>query len=193
MRNKTVGKSKGGFAEHKVVLNYWKNNYDPYYRSGKERSEFLLKLFKRYVNKDKKILEIGSNVGRNLKYLEDCGYKNLMGLEINAEAVKNKICKSNIICSSVEDYFSKSEIKYDVIYTMACFEHVHYDSDWVFEHIERATDTIITIEDEKERAWNHFVRNYKKVFKNKKQIYRRNNWNIKGLNRNFITRMFINI
>ena len=75
---------------------------------------------------------------------------------------------------------------------MACFEHIHYDSNWVFDYIEKAADMIITIEDEKEKTWNHFVRNYKKVFKNKKQVYRRNNWNIKGLNRNFITRVFNN-
>ena len=177
---------------HKEILNYWKNNKSPYYQTGKERSEYLLKLFRKYANKDQKILEIGCNVGRNLKYLEDNGYKNLTGLEINPEAVKNKICKADIICSSVEDFFLKSKEKYAIIYTMACFEHIHYDSNWVFDYIEKAADMIITSEDEKEKTWNHFVRNYKKVFKNKKQVYRRNNWNIKGLNRNFITRVFNN-
>lgn len=46
------------------------------------RSHFLLKIMKKYVEPQMKIMEIGYNVGRNLNYLFKAGYKNLAGVEI---------------------------------------------------------------------------------------------------------------
>jgi SAM-dependent methyltransferase len=46
------------------------------------RSKYLYEVISKHFTTDVKILELGSNVGRNLNYLYERGYKNLTGVEI---------------------------------------------------------------------------------------------------------------
>jgi len=74
------------------LYQYWRHPGDKYnapelYIYPVERSKFLLKFIKRYADFQASILEIGCNVGRNLNYLFNAGYKELGGVEISQEAL----------------------------------------------------------------------------------------------------------
>lgn len=139
------------------------------------RSEYLVQLVKNCVPKEAKILEIGCNAGRNLHFLNKAGYKNLSGIEINYEAIK--LCRTvypetfsvaNFYPGAVEDVLKTCESKlFDLTFTMACLEHIHTDSNWIFEHIARVTkNRVIAIEDELNSTPRHFPRCYSKIFSN---------------------------
>ncbi len=49
---------------------------------------FQLELFKEYVGKDKKVVDIGCGYGRILKELFDNGYTNLLGIDFSNEMIK---------------------------------------------------------------------------------------------------------
>ena len=135
-----------------------------------------MSLTQNYLDKDGKILEIGCNSGRNLDFLYKHGYKNLNGIEINNDAVKlmKQEFPEMTSCSSIHEGSVESIIpemksrSYDLVYTMAVFEHIHSDSNFIFEEVARIADKyIITIEDEKTTwSWRHFPRNYKEIFEN---------------------------
>jgi len=158
--------------------NFWRNprtgNLPEEYVFGEERSVFLVNLIKKYEsNKSAKFLDIGCNVGRNLHYVQKEGYHNLSGIEISTNAVqlmKKEFPKlasdANIYNEPVEERIKLfTEKEFDVIYTMAVLEHIHVDSNFVFEEIARITKkTLITIEDEKSVSSRHFPRNYKTIF-----------------------------
>ena len=83
---------------------------------------------------------------------------------------------------------------FDLIYTMAVLEHIHWDSEFIFESIKKISSKyIITIEDEF-TSWSdrHFPRNYQKVFEddNWKQIFTTNCSPIKILDDRFMVRVF---
>ena len=54
---------------------------------------------------------------------------------------------------------------FDVVFSMAVLEHLHPDSEWVFAELARKSRRlVITIEDEGNRNWRAFPRNYRAVF-----------------------------
>jgi 2-polyprenyl-3-methyl-5-hydroxy-6-metoxy-1,4-benzoquinol methylase len=183
----------------KKMHNYWKNPFDKcnksnQYLKGKEKSNLLLRYIKKYGSKEHSILELGCNCGRNLNILYKNGFKNLEGIEINKKSVQLMKEKFNmdipIHISSIEDIIKNLD-KYDIVFSMAVFEHIHPKSKWIFEDISRIVKKyLITIEDEKGKSWRQFPRNYKKVFKNLKQIEEFNCKDIKGLGKNFNLRVF---
>src|SRR5207244_1919865 len=142
---------------------YWKNpdksNEPDGYLASKERSVVLVDLFNKHVrDHNARILEIGCNVGRNLYYLFEAGYKSVSGIEINTTAIDLLRCNypdmarvALIYNSTVEEKIRefKNE-EFDVIFTMAVLEHIHTDSEWIFGEIHRISkEFIITIEDER--------------------------------------------
>jgi len=154
-------------------LNHWANpqdhnqpeNYNKSYTS--QRSKYLYGLLKKYkIPTTSRILEIGCNCCRNLNYIYSKGYNKLTGIEINKNAIDlqkelfHKL-KANIINSSIEDYILKiQDNKFDVIFTMAVIQHIHLDSNWIFEHIARINKKwLIIIELD-------LYRNYEKIFTN---------------------------
>ena len=185
---------------------FWRNPWDgsnrPHeYLEGKERSEFLVEIIKRYSQQDAKILEIGCGVGRNLHYLFCAGYKRLYGIEINEDSIR--VLKENF--SEMENHakiynmpieekimdFQNGE--FDVVFTMAVLEHIHTDSEWVFPEMARITkNLLITIEDEHTYHWRHFPRNYKRVFEQfgMQQIGESDCTSIYGLGKIFAGRIF---
>ncbi|GFZ77907.1 hypothetical protein GCM10010978_19400 [Compostibacillus humi] len=158
----------------KEIHDYWINNSKPQrYALHIKRSEFLQKYVDKYITPKGEILEIGCNVGRNLHYLYEHNYKNLTGIEISEEAIKElkktypSLARNvKIIHSSVEDSIKKlPENHYDLVFTMAVFEHIHTDSDWIFAQVAKITKHyLITIEAEDIQHWRFFPRNYKEVF-----------------------------
>jgi len=193
------------------VRNYWKwpadkENFPEAYTIPVARSEFLVKLFNENIKENKvnkKILEIGCNVGRNLHYLFNAGHKNLAGVEISEEAVAlmKKVYpemakQTKIYNNSIEDEIKNFEDNaFDVVFTMAVLEHIHPESEWIFPEIARITKNyLFTIEDEKStKCYGRFPRDYKEIFKslNMKQIKEINCKKIADFGPNFWARVFI--
>ena len=195
----------------KEILDFWRktsskssieDNSPSHYLKGQERSIVLLELIKEHLLYKDIILEIGCNVGRNLNALYQTGYKNLYGIELNKEAIQlmKKVFpaiynKDRIINSSIEDTIKTfSDNSFDLTFTMAVFEHIHYESDFIFDEVMRISKKyILTIEDEK-TVWSnrHFCRNYKDIFeKNEwRQIFERNCQELKILDDRFWVRLF---
>jgi len=133
-----------------------------------------LKFFinKFFPDKNIKILEIGSNVGRNLNLLLKEGFNNLTGVEINPIAIEymekyfpelNE--RIDIYQSSIENCIKLfSDNQFDLVFTMAVLEHIHPDSEWIFKEIVRITKGLITIEDECNQNQRVFKRNYFDIF-----------------------------
>jgi SAM-dependent methyltransferase len=162
----------------KEAHDYWTNphgdNRPESYFQGEKRSEFLVKLFNKHVeNMDATILELGCNVGRNLNFLYNKGYRNLTGVEINPAALQLMRTKfpemsSNITLfnSSIESKIKEfNDKKFDVVFTMAVMMHIPYESNWIFEQIARITNKVlVTIENENDFAKKNFLRNYQLIF-----------------------------
>lgn len=187
---------------------YWRNPSDAgnapeqYATTGAARSAFLLSLMQPYTSKDKRILELGCNVGRNLNALHDAGYGLLCGIEINANAVAEMrqrypalVAVAHIINEPIEDAIKPMrDGEFDVIYTMAVLEHLHSDSEWVFREMVRVAGTaVITIEDEASRTPRHFPRRYDQVFEplGLRQVVARACDEVDGLGPGFMARVFV--
>ena len=185
------------------VHNFWRNpdakNDPEKYLHEWDRTEFLIGIFEKYIKKNKSVLEIGCNSGRNLSGLCGVGYKKLSGIEINENAVA--ILRKTFPClDSIEIYNGPVEIEIkkidsvDVIFTMAVLEHIHNASEqFLFSRInDICKEYLITIEDENKISPRHFKRNYKTVFEaynyNQVEIIRCKD--IKGLGRNYNARIF---
>ena len=166
-----------------VVL-YWSNpddapNHPTEYAKYTKRSDFLLELFGNYVKREEDILELGCNIGRNLNALWESGYKNLTGVDINQTALglmekTYADLRATIYNTTIEDFLKENETIYDVIFTLAVFEHIPHD--WIFQFVSKLSSRIIiVIEDEYGESWKHFPRKYDEVFENLgwKQIFKR--------------------
>ena len=87
----------------------------------KLNKEFIGKL-----NRQLEILEVGSNVGTQLIFLQKMGFKNLYGIEINREAIQSSksILKNiNIIQGSALDIPFKDNY-FDLIFTSGLLIHI---------------------------------------------------------------------
>lgn len=91
-----IKRKKIGLKSIDDILDYWKQPWDGhnlpinYLNSPKAhtRSQNLLKVVKKWASPDSRILEPGSNVGRNLNYFFKAGFTNLEGIEISKDAVE---------------------------------------------------------------------------------------------------------
>jgi len=162
-----------------TILSYWADpkdagNSPEAYMGRFPMSQFLFDIVHCYAPVEAKTLEIGCNVGRNLNYLFQSGYKNLEAIEISDKAVAllkqaypEMALHTKIYNASIEETIRKlGDRYYDMVFTTAVLEHIHYDSEWIFPEIARITKGyLITIEDEYATTdWRHFPRNYKRVF-----------------------------
>jgi len=81
----------------------------------------------RTVNKDISILELGCNDGFVLKTLQDMGFTDVNGLDINEEAVKNAM--KNLPDSKIyHQPLEKQVPNHDLILTSAVLIHIHPDN-----------------------------------------------------------------
>jgi len=145
-------------------------------------------VFNEFIPKDYSIVELGCNIGRNLEYLSQRGYNNLMGVEINKAAYQHRVYP-NILNTTVE--LAVFHVKADVVFTCAFFEHLHPESEGVFWAIENwiKPEYVITLEDELYKSPRHFPRNYEKVFNCYDQVYVKNCQLVRGLNYRFMLRV----
>ena len=186
---------------------YWReprdeSNLPQNYLVGREvRSQLLVKMIRRYASPNAKILEIGCNVGRNLNYLFEAGFKHLAGIEISQEAVRllkqaypEMAHNARIYTAPVEEMIQSIEDReFNVVFTMATFGHIHTESEWIFrETVRIAKDYLITIEAEGGRYWGHYPRNYRQVFESlgMKQVEVIDCSQVEGYSSNHMARVF---
>ncbi len=188
---------------------YWREPHEDghqpleLYLNGIEKSEFLVDILRNrlHLPSESTILEIGCSSGRNLIHLFKNDYKFLAGLEINKDALnlfskKDPLLYKNInlFNFALEEYLEEHEgERYDVVFSMATFENIHYDSDWAFERVAAMTRKyLVTIEDEKSQGAHHFPRNYKLAFRKSKlkQVESINCKKIPLLGKNYVARIF---
>lgn len=79
-----------------------------------------------YINKDSKILEIGCNVGNQLRLLQDMGYKNLYGIELQDYAVQKskELTRGINIIQGVGDDIPFRDNYFDLVFTSGVLIHI---------------------------------------------------------------------
>jgi SAM-dependent methyltransferase len=110
------------FFPYDLQARYWHNadynsrHYFIHYKSLDYDAKQLIKNIKKYTeSKNNKILDLGCNIGRHLNELKKSGYTNLYGVDIGKVPVKNSkkifpnLKKTNIKCSSFEEYLFKTK------------------------------------------------------------------------------------
>jgi len=169
----------------KKLHEYWESRSDsediPFDRSNlpesyiddSGRTKFLFDIVSEHTEKSDSILELGCNVGRNLNFLHKNGWWNLTSVEINAHALDMLKSEFPTLYQHAEFYNSPIENQitefeddeFDVCFTMAVLEHIHPESEWIFEEMVRVSSKyIILIEDEISITWRHEPRRYAKLF-----------------------------
>ena len=116
-----------------------------------QRSEVLAEIIAD-LPKDARILEVGTNVGRNLAYLYDAGWTQVEGIEISPHAVA--LLRSTypqmedrpIHLGAAEDILPTLEGPFGLVFTMAVLEHIHPDSASVFDDMARLAPRLVCIE-----------------------------------------------
>lgn len=93
---------------------------------GVSRIEMNKEFLSEYVGKNARILEIGCNVGNQLRLLQKMGYENLYGIELQPYAVeraKDLTKGINIIQASADDIPFKDEY-FDMVFTSGVLIHI---------------------------------------------------------------------
>jgi SAM-dependent methyltransferase len=115
------------------------------------------------------VLELGCNAGRNLKALNDAGWTDLTAIELSDAALATLRDAFPALAGDATllhgTLAELSDGAFDVVFSMAVLEHVHYDSDWVLEHVVRVCrGRLVAIENERDISERTFPRDYRKVF-----------------------------
>lgn len=169
----------GYHGSRESVLAYWKRptddrNQPRRYLNENASRQFLTELVRSHIDPSCSLLEIGCNAGANLEHLYRAGFTRLAGIEINPDAVRllkeaHPEMRSHAVIynAAVEDVIrTLPDRGFDLVFTMAVLEHIHKESEWVFEEIVRITARyLITIEDERSSGWGHFRHNYGRIFR----------------------------
>lgn len=120
-------------------------------------SESVQAAIETYLGPDPSILEIGCSSGRHLSVLQDAGYTDLTGVELNeaAREVMEEIypdlaSHGTVHYQSIETVVSEfDEAQFDVVFSVETLQHLHPESEWVFAELARITgDLLVTVENE---------------------------------------------
>lgn len=122
--------------------------FDEIYREefGITRSE-MNKLFLEHLNlKDERILEVGCNVGEKLQFLQNDGYNNLYGIDIQwyaIEKAKENRKGINLVQGSAFDMPFKNNY-FELVYTSVMLIHISPDDiNKVLDEVYRCSDKYI--------------------------------------------------
>jgi len=129
-----------------------------------ERSEELLNLLKKNgLSRDDKILELGSNCGRNINYIKSQGFPNVLGLEINQEAIDHGVeeyellSEENFIQGSAESAIGRVG-QIDWLFTMAVMIHLTEEQkisiyEWAKKNVSKG---IVFVESFSKNTMHHY-------------------------------------
>lgn len=161
-----------------TLHDYWRSPWDEdnlpdSYVEGEDRSAFLFSLLERHAGPEASVLELGCNVGRNLRYLLERGYRDLEAIELSEAALEGlrrfhpEVAEvARLHHGTLEEILpTLADDSVDVVFSLAVLEHIHTDSEWIFPHIARvARRYVVTVENESALSWRHFPRKYREVF-----------------------------
>jgi len=189
------GPEKGDVRSQEDIYDFWisRTNGGEYVDHPK-RSRLVFKLVASISENFKRpnILEVGSNVGRNLNLLYGVGFSGVSGIEINPYTIHRmrseypNLKDIQMYCGSIEKSILEVPPQ-DIIIGMAVFEHLKEES--VFPLIQAKGKYVISVSDEVTKSPIHFPRNMGEVFKGKELVNFRCNVEDHDLNTNFITRV----
>jgi len=120
-------------------------------------SERIRTTLERHLDGDAAVLELGCSSGRHLAHLADHGFRNLSGVDINAEAFDvmagqypELAADGTFYCGAIEDVVvDLDDGQFDAVFSVETLQHVHPDAGWVFEEVARITgELLITVENE---------------------------------------------
>lgn len=145
------------------VLRQWADRsgaYSPRYYAhhGPNRtSEALRETLDRFVDRDASVLELGCSSGRHLWHLQEHGFENLAGIEVNDEAfdVMDETYPElaeggEFYADAIENVVPEFEDnQFDVVYSVETLQHLHPDAEWLFDELTRVTGAVlVTAENE---------------------------------------------
>ncbi|KKL78344.1 hypothetical protein LCGC14_2025770 [marine sediment metagenome] len=115
------------------------------HRHGMSRSD-MNKLFLDELDRDIRVLEVGSNIGLQLIFLQSAGFRNLYGIELSPYAVQLAKTQSegiNIIQGSALDIPFRDKY-FDLVFTSGVLIHINpEDLNKVMSEIYRCTSKYI--------------------------------------------------
>ena len=132
------------------------------HRGPNEASESIRDLLEHFLSTDARVLEIGCSSGRHLAHLHDGGFRNLHGVELNAEALD--VMAEEYPALDEDGTFHLGDAgsilpafdddAFDAVYTVETLQHIHPDeAEAVFDEVARVTgDLLITVENESARG-----------------------------------------
>lgn len=145
----------------KGLDNLYKNN------SGVPRSKMNM-MFLSGLDRNMRILEVGCNVGNQLRMLQKMGFKNLYGIEINSYAIEQakKYSKNiNIIYGSAFDIPFKDGF-FDLVFTAGVLIHIHP------KHIRNVLKEIYRCSNKYIWGYEFYAQDYTmKVYRGHKQLF----------------------
>lgn len=120
-------------------------------------SERLVALLESRIGAEVSILELGCGSGRHLAALHEAGYEDLHGLDLNDEAFA--VMRAEYPDLWADGTFRAAAIEavvdrlpddvFDVVYTVETLQHLHPDTAWVFDELDRVTgELLIVVESE---------------------------------------------
>jgi len=127
-------------TNNKREHDFWLSNFGEEYFARNNTYEYNNSIYKGYtgvdlsdiydyffsdLSRDLTILEIGCNIGLKLEILQKMGFRNLTGLDLNANALevaKKHHPQLNFINSTIEDLDPKSH-RYDLVFTSVVLIH----------------------------------------------------------------------
>lgn len=179
-------------------IDYWLNptpeNLPHEYLKDAGRSKMLVDVIKHKIGleHDRTILEVGCNVGRNLRYLDKAGYTQLAGVDVNPKALELAKVECCYMLGAIEEVLPRIKQPYGLVFTMAVLQHIPPENDSVFEHVARLGKyNLLVIEDEiSHHGTRHFPRNYKDVFEGHGMTQIKGWRNLRDLSKRFVMRWF---
>ena len=127
------------------------------YYGPDETSEFLREVVAGMATASPTILELGCSSGRHLAHLHEHGYRDLVGIEINDDAVAvmedvypDLAAAATVHVGAIEDVITEFPAdSLDVVFSAETLQHIHRDHTWVFDEVARVTaDRLVTVERE---------------------------------------------
>ena len=134
-------------------------------------SKFYVERLLQHASIDSSILELGASCGRNLHFFREAGYKNVSGIELNKEAIRNAYehypdVAESIAQGTIQRLLPPWE-QVDVIFTSVTLMHIPWLDDWVLNIISDKARKVIMVtetEDSSSPTGLKFARNYKTEF-----------------------------
>lgn len=130
-------------------------------------TRLIVSTIARYAAPEMTILELGCGTGRNLAGLWQAGFRNVAGVEINADAVRlgratfPELANIPITIAPVEDVIPTLS-PVDVIYTQGFLMHLPHEKDWVISSLRKlARRVIVTNEGERAESFHAWMHDFK--------------------------------